>query len=260
MSKAGILIILVVVIMLSGCVVPGSGSEVVEERKFDFTDFTYVEVGVSFEVEIIQSDSFSVTIIADDLFVKNDLVQVTKEGETLRIYLLPRLPLHSTSFGTPWFSFIKKERTFKAKITMPILYGLRLYQGTNGVITGFSSSNDFNLDLSEESSLNGYIEAGDVKFDVSASKVTLEGSANNITLSANGTSKLNLADFPLNNANVTLRANTEATLNVNGRLDCVVKELSSLYFVGNPTMGNIKTEFGSKVRRNSWWRWLPFSN
>ncbi len=260
MRKASILIILAVVIMLSGCVIPGKGSAIVVEENFDFTDFTYVEVGVLFEVEIIQSDSFSVTIIADDLFVKNELVQVTKEGETLRIYLLPRLPLHSTTFGTPWFSFIKKERTFKAKITMPILYGLRLYQGTNGVITGFSSSNDFNLDISEESTLNGYIEAGDVKFNVLASKVTLEGSANNITLNANGVSKLNLADFPLNNANVTLRTNTDATLNVNGRLDCVLKVFSSLYYVGNPTMGNIKIDVSSNVRRSSWWWWLPFSN
>ena len=143
---------------------------------------------------------------------------------------------------------------------MPILYGLRLYRGTNGVITGFSSSNDFNLDISEESTLNGYIEAGDVKFDVLASKVTLEGSANNITLNANGVSKLNLADFPLNNANVTLRANTDATLNINGKLDCALKEFSSLYYEGNPTMGNIKTDISSKVRRNSWWWWLPFSN
>jgi len=247
MSKASILIILVVTFMLSGCVVPGSGSTVVAEENFDFTDFTYVDVGAAFEVEIIQSDSFSVTIIADHIFIKNKVIKVTKRGETLRIYLDPRLPLYSTSFG----GFIKKARTFKAKITMPILYGLRLHGGTNGVITGFSSSNDFNLDLSGESSLNGYIEAGDVKFDVSSSKVTLEGSANNITLNANGASKLNLVDFPLNNANVTLRLMSKATLNVNGRLDCVAKELSSLDFVGNPTMGNIKTEFGSTVKRKS---------
>jgi hypothetical protein len=143
---------------------------------------------------------------------------------------------------------------------MPILYGLRLYQGTNGVITGFSSANDFNVDLSEESTLNGYIEAGDVEFDVLASKVTLEGSANNITINAKGVSELKLADFPLNNANVTLRANTEATLNINGKLDCTLREFSSIYYVGNPTMGNIETDISSKVRRSSWWWWLPFSN
>lgn len=254
MSKASILMIFVVVTMLSGCVVPGSGSIVVEEENFNFTDFTYVDVGAAFEVEIIQSDSFSVTIIADHLFLKNKLIQVAKRGETLKIYLDPNLPLYSTGF----FGFIQKAKTFKAKITMPILYGLRLYKGTNGVITGFRSSNDFNLDLSDESSLKGYIEAGDVKFNISGSKVTLEGSANNITLSANGISNLNLADFPLNNANVTLRAMTEATLNVNGRLDCDLKDLSTLYFVGNPTMGKIKTSSGSKVKRKTWWWWLPF--
>lgn len=246
MSKASILIIFVAVLMLSGCVIPGSGSKVVEEENFNFTDFTYVDVGAAFEVEIIQSDSFSITIIADYLFLKNKLIRVTQRGETLTIYLDPRLPLYSTSFG-----FIRKAKTFKAKITMPILYGLRLYEGTNGFIAGFRSSNDFNLGLSNGSSLNGYIEAGDVKFDISSSQVTLEGSANNMTLSANGSSNLNLADFPVNNANVTLRLMSEATLNVNERLDCVLKDLSKLYFVGNPTMGNIKTSLGSIIRRKS---------
>ena len=49
-------------------------------EEFNFGDFTRVEVGHAFEVEVVQSDSYSVSITADDNLFKN--LKVSKEGET----------------------------------------------------------------------------------------------------------------------------------------------------------------------------------
>ncbi len=86
MRKAIIPIILVAVLtaaLFSGCEVTDPGGVVTEEK--DFADFTYVDVGSAFEVEITRSDTFSVIISADESLF--DYIAVTKEGNTLRIYL-----------------------------------------------------------------------------------------------------------------------------------------------------------------------------
>jgi hypothetical protein len=56
--------------------VVGSGELVTEEK--DFTDFTIVEVGWSFEVEISQSDSYSINITADDNML--DYIEVSAQA------------------------------------------------------------------------------------------------------------------------------------------------------------------------------------
>ena len=248
--------VLTVLVLLSGCTTTGLGGLVTEEK--NFTDFTHVEVEGSFEVEITQSDSFSTTISADSNFF--DYVAVAKEGETLRIYLNPR---HTFT------DFTLQAKTLKAKITMPVLHGLQLSGASKGTITGFKSPQDFNLNVSGASSLamedievddaefevsgaskvTGNMDASDTRFKVSgASKVELVGSANNMTLNASGASKVNLTDFLLENAYVNLSGAGEATLNIKGRLDSVLSDASRLYFLGNPTMGNISVTGASTIK------------
>ena len=260
MKKAIVPITLVAVLtaaaLFSGCASTGPGKVVTEEK--EFTGFTYVDVEGTFDVEIIHSGSFSITVSADDSFF--DYVAVSKEGKTLRIYLNPR---HTFT------DFTLRARTLKAEITMPALYGLRLSGASKGTVSGFKSTGDFSLDVSGASSLDmddtaagdielevsgaskvtGSINASDVKLKVSgASKVDLEGSANNIILNASGACKVNLADFYLKNANINLSGASEASLNVNGSLDAILSAASRLYFQGNPTLGNVSVSGASTIK------------
>ena len=242
--------------LVSGCQVTGLGNIVTEEK--DFTDFSRIDVGGIFEVEIIQAGSFSTTISADESFV--DYIAVSKEGETLRIYLNPQHTFTDFTLGV---------KTLKAKIAMPALDGIRLSGAARATITGFSSAQDFNLDISGASSLTldnievgntaivisgaskitGIMKAENAAFDVSgASKVELEGSAENTVLNASGASRVNLADFTLNDANVKLNGASEATVNAKGRLDAAVSDASTLYFLGNPTTGDISVTGASTIK------------
>ncbi len=251
--------ILIAAILLPGCsatvpiprLINGSGKIVTKEM--NFTDFTYLEIGSVFEVEIVESGSYLTAITADDnLF---DYIKVSQEGETLKIRL------------TPTYNY--SGVTLRAKITMPKISGLHLYGATKGTIKGFQSSNNFNLQLSGASHLDMDMGAGDTKFEISgatgvtgtleaqdiefrvseAGRVELEGSADKMTLNASGASKLKLADFPIDQADVTLSGASEATIRVSGRLDVILTGASRLYYKGDPMIGNIMVSDTSTIER-----------
>ncbi len=251
--------ILIVAILLPGCaatvpiprLINGSGKIVTKE--LNFTDFTYVEVGSVFEVEIIESGSYLTSITADDnLF---NYIKISQEGKTLKIRL------------TPTYNY--SGVTLKAKITLPKLSGIHLYGATKGTIKGFQSSNDFNLQLSGASQLNMDMAAGNTKFEISgATRVTgslkahdtefrvseagiveLKGSATKMILNASGASKLKLADFPIDQADVTLSGASEATIKVSGRLDVILTGASKLSYKGDPMIGDIMISDTSAIER-----------
>jgi len=262
MRKAIISITLVAAVLLSGCELAGqqngaTAENVVTEEK-DFTDFTHLQVEGTFDVEIIQSESFSITITADESLF--DYIEVSKLEGTLRIHLNPRHTFTDFTFAA---------KTLKAEVTMPNLYGLQLSGATSATATGFKSSEDFNLEVSGASSLDmgdiearnmklevsgassisGNMTADDVEFDISgASSVDLEGSANDIILSLSGASQIDLIGLPLNYASINLSGASEASLNVKGRLDAVLTDASRLYFQGNPTMGDISVTGASTIK------------
>ena len=228
--KKLILTALMVILLTSGLLV---GCAPPYTQTYDFTDFTRIEVGNAFQVEVTQSDSYSIRITAlEDLF---SLIQVSKEGETLKISLTPTIPLVGIK---------------KAVITMPDLRAINLSGATKGTIKGFSSSHDFNLDLSGESGLDGDLAAGDIDFDVSgASTVKLDGSAQDIDVDASGASRVKLAEFSVNNADVTLSGASTGTVNLSGKLDANLSGASKLSYIGKPTMSNINTSGGSTLSK-----------
>ena len=248
--------VLIAAVLFSGCTTTAPGDVITEEK--DFADFTHVDVGSAFEVEITRSDTFSVIISADESLF--DLVEVSKVGETLKIYLNPRHIFTDFTLGA---------KTLRAEITMPALYGLELSGASKGTVNGFKSPEDFSLVVSGASSLetvdiavgdaefqvsgasrvSGNMTANNAEFEVSgASSIELSGSADDIILEISGASRVDLADFSLNNADVKLSGASEATVNVKGKLDCALSGASRLYFYGNPTMGDTNVSGASTIK------------
>ena len=212
----------------------GSGDLVTEEK--DFSDFTIVEVGSGFEVEITQSSSYSINITADDnLF---DHIQVSKTGDTLTIRL-------------KW-GYSYQNVTLRAEITTLELYELEFSGGTHGTVEGFSSSHEFVLELSGGSSLIGdFTTSGDAQFTLSGGShlIELDGAANDLRISASSGSDLELSNFPVHDASVNLSGGSQATINLDGRLDADLSGGSHLEYNGDPTMGDIKTSGGSTLEK-----------
>jgi len=241
MKKAIIIIVIVaaVAVICTLLIVrgwPGGliGSGNLETEEYAFTNFTKVEISTAFEFEIEQSSSYKISVTVPDCLI--DYVRVSKDGQTLKISLgafpaLGPVPL-------------------RASVTMPQLRGLTVSGASRGTVSDFSSTEDLNITVSGASRVTGDITAGNVEFDISgASTIQLEGSANDMVASVSGASRLNLGSFTVNNADVNFSGASSGTINLNGRLDADLSGASRLWYIGEPTMGDINTSGASTISK-----------
>jgi hypothetical protein len=233
--------------------VVGSGNLINEEM--GFSDFTKINVGSGFKVEITQSSSYGVNLTADDNVF--DYIETSLKGDTLTIRL-------------KW-GYSYQSLTLRAKIIMPELYEVQLSGGTHGTVEDFSSLHTFVLglsggsfldmddmlvgdiqcDLSGGSHLTGGLTAsGDAQFRLSGgSRVELDGVADDLFIDASGGSSLKVSDFPIHNADVNLSGGSRVTINLDGRLDANLSGGSKLYYFGEPTMGDINKSDDSTIEQ-----------
>jgi hypothetical protein len=113
-----------------------SGNVVTQDMQF--ADFTSVEASNAFVVDISRSDSFSVTIRVDDSIA--DLLDVSKEGDTLRI----GLKRATRTAGL----------TLEASITMPELNGLDLSGTSKATVSGFRGADRLDIKASGASTVD----------------------------------------------------------------------------------------------------------
>ena len=230
--------VLVVVLLTSGLLVgcggvlTGSGKLKTEE--YAFSDFNFIEISSAFEFDISKSSSYGVSITADDNVIEK--VQVTKEGDTLKIGLKPTLSLGPV--------------ILKVTVTVPQLRGLGISGASHGTISDFSSTENLGITVSGASMVTGDITAGNVEFVISgASTVQLEGSAKDMIADVSGASRLNLGGFVVNNANVTISGASTGTINPGGKLDANLSGASRLKYIGEPTLGTVNITGASSIEK-----------
>ena len=240
--KKAIIIVAIVAVAAVICTLlivrgwPGGliGSGNLETEEYAFTNFTEVEISSAFDFEINQSSSYNISVTADDNVM--EYVQVSQVGQTLKIGLRT----------VTWFGPV----TLRASVTMPELRGLTVSGASRGDIYDFSSTEDLDITVSGASRVNGDITAGNIEFDISgASTVQLEGSANDMVASVSGASRLNLGGFTVNNADVGFSGASSGTVNLDGRLDANISGASRLWYIGEPTMGDINTSGASTISK-----------
>jgi hypothetical protein len=212
-------------------------------RKFDITDFESVEVDCAFIFEIIAGKTFSVAVTANESLF--DSINVAKSGDTLRISLKPVR--------------FRARPVLEARVVMPILKKLRQSAATRGAVAGFRSNDTFDLFLSGASSIDLDIESNDARLEISgassisgnlrsrkvdillsgASRGRLGGRCQNLSLSAWGAAEIDLSDFLTEDGTIYLKGASQATVNINGRLDVDLTGASRLEYVGNPSLSDI---------------------
>jgi len=256
------LTIALIVIIVVGAVATAAvlwwlaGSENLVTEEMNYSDFTEVEVGWAFDVDITRSTSYSVIITADEYVEVSlegtqeyerkltfDYIQVSKTGDQLRISLESGYTYRSSHMWRPLI--------LRAEITMPDLYELMLSGAAHGSVEGFSFSHELNLTLSGASFLDIVdVSAGDAEIELSgASRLEGKGEANDLHIIASGASHLELEEFPAHNANVSLSGASRATVNLDGRLDGDLSGSSHLLYLGEPTVVDVNTSGGSTVGR-----------
>jgi hypothetical protein len=112
---------------------------------------------------------------------------------------------------------------------MPSLNSLEFSGGTRGSITGFSSTHDFNVDLSGGSYAN------------------IVGSAGDLIIDASGGSHFDLSKFNVNDVDVELSGGSNGSVYIGGRLDADASGGSHLTYYRDPELGTIDTSTGSTI-------------
>ena len=219
--------------LLTGCTaVIGSGN--MATNTFDFSDFTEVEAANGFQVELSQSNSYSIEITTDDNV--QQYLDVSRSDNTLRIKL------------TGYRSY--RSITLKAKVNMPDLHGISLSGGSQAEVAGFNLSHGFSAALSGGSGLEGNITTGEAEFDLSGgSRVTLAGSAKDLVINSSGGSKVVLESFPVGNADINISGGGNATINVSGTMDINLSGGSKVIYTGKPRIGDVNLSGGSTFRK-----------
>jgi hypothetical protein len=230
------------------------GSQEMATWEMDFADFTWIKVGSGFNVDIKQSDSYSVNITANEnLF---DYLEIWQDEKAIYI-------------GLKRANYNYINTRLEATITLPELRRLELDGASRGRISGFSSTKpllrleskgasfleieavkagDTEFYVSDASQITGSIETADCEFEVEEdSTIELTGSGNDAFIGGTGARSIRLADFPIINAEVRLAGVDNATITLSGRLDVRLGGASTLYYSGNPTLGNVNVSDDSRI-------------
>jgi hypothetical protein len=191
---------------------PITGSGNIVTQTFDYQGFTAIEAGYGFDLKVTQGSQYSITVLIDDNV--EDKLRVRKDGGTLR------LNLEQGSYS---------NLNIEAKVTMPSLNNIDFSGGTQGTITGFRTTEDFNIELS------------------GGSYVNIEGIAKDLTLDASGGSRFDLKDFTVNDVDANLSGGSGGSVYVGGTLNADASGGSHLSYYGDPKLGNIDESTGSTV-------------
>jgi hypothetical protein len=247
-------VVLIAAGLAIGCskVVIGSGEMVTWDM--DYSDFTKIDAGSSFELTVTRSDNFTVRITIDKNL--NEYLSVHQRGDTLNI----SLESGAVYMGT------RQE----AVITLPDLRRLGLSGASKATVSGFTTTHPVDYELSGASRMEATdMKAGDTSLNLSgasqatgsmtmnkgdfslsgASQIELQGSASEISIDGSGASNVSLADFPVTNASVKLSGGSKAVVKLDGRIDVDLSGASHVEYIGSPKMGDMSMSGGSTIEQ-----------
>ena len=161
-------------------------------KNYDFKDFSVVEVSSGMILNVTQSDSYSVEVKINSSDLK--YFRAEKKGNKLEFYL-----------KNNFFSFFgHRHGRIEINITMPALTGVGLSGGSSGNITMDIPSKSFSSELSGGARLQGSLNCGNIKLDMSGgSKANLSGKGNDLKISGSGGCSFELKDFSRHTNKIT---------------------------------------------------------
>lgn len=205
----------------------------ISTREYPLSGFDSVRAG-RFDIEIIRSDHFSVTVRADDNVI--DRLSVRVSGRELVLRTRP-----------VWWRF--GPLTLEATVTMPTLSAIDLSEAACARVSGFGDLGDLDVVLSGASELRGDIGARYVRIEASgASRVRLGGRSERLLVRGSGASMLDLEKLDASTAEVDLSGASHARLNVSGSIESITASgASHIRYRGEPAIGRMETTGASHV-------------
>lgn len=189
--------------------VKGSGNVATEKR--DVADFSKVDVGGVFQVEVVAGKEYSVEVQADDNLLP--LIRTEVRGGTLQISSEKR-------FNT--------RNDIKVRITAPNIEGIEA-SGASRVNASAIRSESLDIDTS------------------GASKVNLSGEARQLNIQVSGASNIDASGLNAVNADIDASGASKVSVNATGSLKTEASGASSVTYAGNPANVEKRTSGASRI-------------
>ena len=190
--------------------VSGSGNVISEKR--DVVDFQGIEVGGVFQVEVIAQKDFSVEVEADDNLLP--LIKTEVSGGILRL---------GTEEG------INTKNTIRVRISAPNIENLEV-SGVSKVSLDNLSNENLQIDSS------------------GASKITVAGETQNLTIDVSGASKIDAENLKTENASIDASGACKVSVFAVNELKTDASGASSIIYSGSPKNLTKKTSGASSIK------------
>lgn len=210
--------------------VRGSGNVIEEVRTV--TRFDEIRLGGSGRLIIEKSDTFSLTILADD----NILPVLTNEVSGW-----------SLDLGVERNSSINPSRAIEYRVTMPNLKGVNLSGSASVEVGPGFESEQFDLRLSGSSSARvAELTAERTDVNVSGSgNITLTGTSDALSVNISGSGELNGSDLETRSAEIRVSGTGNCTVRVSDSLDVRISGAGNVRYIGDPTVSQQISGIGS---------------
>jgi len=197
-----------------------SGNSNSTSRIYAFEDFTSLEIGSAFEVDIRQGDEYKVILYGSEEQI--DDIRLMKDGDLLDI-----------RYNKETYDFSKRTRkNIKVKITMPNITDIKTSGASKAYVNGFKAEK-ITLNLSGASYVELDGDFDDVESNVNgASELELKGSGKELRAKITGGSKVNAYNYMVNFATVEATGLASAQLYVTERLEVESSVVSNVKYRG----------------------------
>jgi hypothetical protein len=251
---------------------------IVPTRDYDFQGFDRVSINGAFVFDITRAETFKVSITSDPF----KAIEVSREGDTLRIgiawytYLWWFLTWWSHPRAVITLPELRQLRVNGAShgevgdfstahdvsVDLTGASGLKMGDiSTGNVDLGLEGASNLefakikgakgSIHVQGASRLKGGLElTGNVDLDVrGASRVELNGSANDVVFDFSGASQGKLDNFTVHNAKLKVRGASNVVVKADAKLDIDATGASNVNWVGNPTMGDVRSGGASALHK-----------
>lgn len=189
--------------------IKGSGVTKIEKR--ELSNFKKIDTSGIINLEVTAQKDFDVNVETDDNLLEYVVTEV--KGDTLKIYTKQN---------------ISPRNKIRVVVAMPDLTGVDV-SGIAKVTANNIKTESFNLEIT------------------GASKVELNGEANNLIINASGASKIDAENLKVESANVDVSGASNITVNATEEVRADASGASKINYVGEPKNVIKHTSGASKV-------------
>ncbi len=203
-------------------------------KEYAITDFSSIEIGNGFDVELNYGSEFKVEVDFNKSVEKRLIVEKEEDSLVLRL--------------EKGFSFINNK--LAARITLPAVNNLKLSGACTISIIGKVPFFDKTvIELSGASNIKGNINASLVEIYMSgASDMSIVGSATEVIATLSGASSINSIDFTTDLLEANLSGASSIKLECLDLIQAKLSGASSIKYIGSPKT-EIETSGGSTVKK-----------